>query len=151
VELDANEPPIADGSSREYCKMIESAGIVSQPERREPYTVTEPIELEMAKLKWRFSKRRFQNQLHQRGQTGAVHPFYSVEISPRPGNGNWRTPGLFFFRGDRILIKNGLIKGGQPGKWPWWCGTTPSSPRSRCVTPMNLCGHKILDIWATFH
>src|SRR5437879_3727221 len=36
VELDANEPPIADGSSREYCKMIESAGIVSQPERREP-------------------------------------------------------------------------------------------------------------------
>src|SRR5882757_9259377 len=42
VELDANEPPIADGSSREYCKMIESAGIVSQPERRDTYTITEP-------------------------------------------------------------------------------------------------------------
>src|SRR5882757_3315808 len=47
VELDANEPPIADGSAREYCKMIEAAGIVSQPEKRETYTISEPIELEM--------------------------------------------------------------------------------------------------------
>src|SRR6476646_2463636 len=37
IELDANEPPIADGSAREYCKLIESAGIVAQEERREPY------------------------------------------------------------------------------------------------------------------
>ena len=35
VELDANEPPIGDGSAREYCKMIQSAGIVAQEERRE--------------------------------------------------------------------------------------------------------------------
>src|SRR4029077_5231273 len=47
IELDANEPPIADGSAREYCKLIESAGIVAQEERREPYIVTAPIELEM--------------------------------------------------------------------------------------------------------
>ena len=26
IELDANEPPIADGSSREFCKIIQSAG-----------------------------------------------------------------------------------------------------------------------------
>ena len=26
IELDANEPPIADGSAREYCRMIETAG-----------------------------------------------------------------------------------------------------------------------------
>src|SRR6266436_1971683 len=47
VELDANEPPIADGSSREYCKLIQSAGIVAQDESREAYRVTAPIELEM--------------------------------------------------------------------------------------------------------
>src|SRR5882762_7172256 len=34
IELDANEPPIGDGSAREYCKLIESAGIVAQEERR---------------------------------------------------------------------------------------------------------------------
>src|SRR5712675_1531247 len=47
VELDSNEPPIADGSAREYCKMIQEAGLVPLPERREPYEVTSPIELEM--------------------------------------------------------------------------------------------------------
>ncbi|SVE49795.1 uncharacterized protein METZ01_LOCUS502649, partial [marine metagenome] len=35
VELDANEPPIADGSSLEYCRMIESAGTAAQDEARE--------------------------------------------------------------------------------------------------------------------
>jgi len=38
VELDANEPPIADGSAREYCKMIQGAGIVAQDESREPFS-----------------------------------------------------------------------------------------------------------------
>ena len=47
VELDANEPPIADGSSREFCKIIQSAGIVPQAENREPYTPTAPIELQV--------------------------------------------------------------------------------------------------------
>src|SRR3954452_17921515 len=47
IELDANEPPIADGSAREYCKLIEAAGIVPQLERRGPYTISEPIELQM--------------------------------------------------------------------------------------------------------
>jgi UDP-3-O-[3-hydroxymyristoyl] N-acetylglucosamine deacetylase/3-hydroxyacyl-[acyl-carrier-protein] dehydratase len=35
VELDSNEPPIADGSAREYVKMIEAAGVVAQDEPRE--------------------------------------------------------------------------------------------------------------------
>src|SRR5438270_5542679 len=47
VELDANEPPIGDGSAREYCKLIQSVGVVAQDERREPYVVTSAIELEM--------------------------------------------------------------------------------------------------------
>src|SRR5271156_4642078 len=38
VELDANEPPIADGSSREFCKLIQSAGINVLPEKRDFYT-----------------------------------------------------------------------------------------------------------------
>src|SRR5881296_861309 len=43
VELDANEPPIADGSSRQYCAMIGEAGIMPQPKKREAFTVREPI------------------------------------------------------------------------------------------------------------
>src|ERR1700722_8167234 len=33
IELDANEPPIADGSAREYCKMVQAAGVVPQEDR----------------------------------------------------------------------------------------------------------------------
>src|SRR5271154_566037 len=47
VELDANEPPIADGSSREFCKIIATAGIVPQAEPREFFKPTEPIELHL--------------------------------------------------------------------------------------------------------
>jgi len=32
--------PIADGSARAYCRMIETAGISPQPEKREPYKAT---------------------------------------------------------------------------------------------------------------
>src|SRR5664280_3333384 len=47
IELDANEPTIADGSSRELCKIIQSAGIAPQAEKREPFTPAEPIEMQM--------------------------------------------------------------------------------------------------------
>src|SRR3954466_1629084 len=47
VELDSNEPPIADGSSMEYVKLIKTAGVQPQNERREIYAVTAPIELDM--------------------------------------------------------------------------------------------------------
>src|SRR6185503_17573714 len=46
VELDANEPPIGDGSSREYCRLIEEAGIVPQGEPREIFRIVEPMELQ---------------------------------------------------------------------------------------------------------
>src|ERR1041384_3229306 len=47
VELDANEPPIADGSARAYCRLVQSAGIVALEERREAYAPSAPIELQM--------------------------------------------------------------------------------------------------------
>jgi UDP-3-O-acyl-N-acetylglucosamine deacetylase len=46
VELDANEPPIADGSSRESCKIVQAASIAPQAEKRDPFTPTAPIELQ---------------------------------------------------------------------------------------------------------
>jgi UDP-3-O-[3-hydroxymyristoyl] N-acetylglucosamine deacetylase/3-hydroxyacyl-[acyl-carrier-protein] dehydratase len=45
VEIDANEPPIADGSSRQYLRMVQSAGIVTQAEKRDPLTISSPIEI----------------------------------------------------------------------------------------------------------
>ena len=44
VELNASEPPVADGSARQFCKMIHASGIEAQAERVERISVTDPIE-----------------------------------------------------------------------------------------------------------
>ena len=33
IEVDSSEPPVADGSARQFCKMIREAGIEAQAER----------------------------------------------------------------------------------------------------------------------
>jgi UDP-3-O-[3-hydroxymyristoyl] N-acetylglucosamine deacetylase/3-hydroxyacyl-[acyl-carrier-protein] dehydratase len=43
VELDANEPPVGDGSAQPYVQMIREAGLVEQDGKREVVQVTEPI------------------------------------------------------------------------------------------------------------
>src|SRR3989440_7390087 len=46
VEMDANEPPIADGSAQPYVEMIKKAGIVAQDAPRRIFDVREPIHVE---------------------------------------------------------------------------------------------------------
>ena len=118
IELDANEPPIADGSAREYCRMIEAAGIVPQAEQREPYTVTEPIELRSGEtLMTLFPARRLQDHLHQRGQAGAVHPVFQRRSHARDlGDGPGARPDVLLLRGDRVSDQERPDQGRQPGE-----------------------------------
>ena len=115
VELDANEPPIADGSAREYCKMIEAAGIVAQDERREPYPISAPLELEMGEtLMTLFPDEGFKISCTSADKQGRFTQFYTVEISPRTWQHELAHARTFcFFEEIEYLIKNGLIKGGS--------------------------------------
>jgi UDP-3-O-[3-hydroxymyristoyl] N-acetylglucosamine deacetylase / 3-hydroxyacyl-[acyl-carrier-protein] dehydratase len=115
VELDSNEPPIADGSAREYCKMIQSAGIVAQDERREPYTVTAPIELEMGEtVMTLFPDEGFKITCTSSDKQGRFTQFYSVELSPRTWERELSHARTFcFYEEIEYLINNGLIKGGS--------------------------------------
>src|SRR5262245_28412435 len=84
VELDANEPPIADGSAREYCKLVQSAGIAAQDERRETYRVTAPIELEMGETVMTiFPDDGFKITCTSADRNGRFTQFYSLELSPK--------------------------------------------------------------------
>ncbi len=75
VELDANEPPIGDGSSREFCRIIQAAGLAAQAEKRDYFTPAEPIELQLGDSTMTlFPDRELQDHLHQRGQTRPLHP-----------------------------------------------------------------------------
>src|SRR4029434_6066657 len=46
IEMDANEPPIGDGSARPYLQLIKAAGVVEQPAPRPVFDVNEPIYME---------------------------------------------------------------------------------------------------------
>src|SRR3954471_24270326 len=47
VEMDANEPPIGDGSARPYVELIKKAGLVEQEVPRRVFEVREPVHIEM--------------------------------------------------------------------------------------------------------
>lgn len=115
VELDANEPPIGDGSARDYCKMIEAAGIVAQPERREPFQVAEPIELVQGETILNvFPHDRFKVSCTSADKQGRYTQFYSLEVTPETWEREIAPARTFcFFEEIEFLIKNGLIKGGS--------------------------------------
>jgi UDP-3-O-[3-hydroxymyristoyl] N-acetylglucosamine deacetylase/3-hydroxyacyl-[acyl-carrier-protein] dehydratase len=115
VELDANEPPIADGSAREYCRMIEAAGIVPQPEKRDPYMVTEPIELQLGETEMTlFPHEGFRITCTSADKEGRFTQFFSIEMSPKAWERDLAHARTFcFYEEIEFLIKNGLIKGGS--------------------------------------
>ncbi len=85
IDLDANEPPIADGSSREFCRMIQSAGTIpAMAEPREPYKVTAPIELAMGETEMvLFPDDGFKITCTSADKKGRFTQFYSVDLTPK--------------------------------------------------------------------
>jgi UDP-3-O-[3-hydroxymyristoyl] N-acetylglucosamine deacetylase/3-hydroxyacyl-[acyl-carrier-protein] dehydratase len=115
VELDANEPPIADGSAREYCKIVQNAGVVPQEERREVYQVTTPIELEMGEtVMTLFPNEMFKLSCTSADKQGRFTQFFSLELSPKAWEQELSHARTFcFYEEIEFLITNGLIKGGS--------------------------------------
>jgi len=115
IELDANEPPIADGSAREFCKILQTAGIVPLVEKREPYKVTEPIEFEVGEtLMTLFPGDGFKITCTSADKKGRFTQFYSTEITPGVWEKELSDARTFcFYEEIEYLIKNGLIKGGS--------------------------------------
>ena len=114
VEIDANEPPIADGSSREFCRMIQAAGIASLSDKREPYTVTEPIKLELGETTMTlFPDEGFKISCTSADKKGRFTQFYSTTVTPKTWERELAHARTFcFYEEIEYLIKNGLIKGG---------------------------------------
>ena len=115
IELDANEPPIADGSSREFCKIILGAGISVLAEKREFYTPTEPIELRSGEtVMTLFPAETFKITCTSADKQGRFTQFYSTEVTPQTWEKELSHARTFcFFEEIEYLIKNGLIKGGS--------------------------------------
>lgn len=115
IELDANEPPIADGSSREFCKIIQAAGIAPQAEKRESFTPVEPIELKSGEtIMTLFPDDEFKITCTSADKNGRFTQFYSTAVTPKTWEKELAHARTFcFFEEIEFLIKNGLIKGGS--------------------------------------
>lgn len=115
IEIDANEPPIADGSARDYCRVIQQAGIVPQSERREPYKITAPIEFSQGETTMAiFPHDGFRITCTSADKAGRFTQFYTVEVTPETWQVELAHARTFcFYEEIEYLIKNGLIKGGS--------------------------------------
>lgn len=115
VELDSNEPPIGDGSARDYCKLIQEAGLQPQETPREPYAIKEPLQLQLGEsLMQVFPDEAFRLTCTSTDKRGRFTQFYSLEVNPKSWEKELSHARTFcFFEEIEFLIKNGLIKGGS--------------------------------------
>jgi UDP-3-O-[3-hydroxymyristoyl] N-acetylglucosamine deacetylase/3-hydroxyacyl-[acyl-carrier-protein] dehydratase len=115
IELDANEPPIADGSSREFCKIIQSVGIKELPEKKDFFTPSEPIEMRSGEtVMTLFPGENFKITCTSADKKGRFTQFYSTEVTPKTWEKELSHARTFcFFEEIEYLIKNNLIKGGS--------------------------------------
>ena len=115
VELDASEPPIADGSSLQYSQMIEEAGIAAQDEPREMYRLEAPIELQSGDTHMTaFPHDRLKVTCTSAGENGRFTQLFSAEISPETWRNDISSARTFcYYEEIEHLYKNGLIKGGS--------------------------------------
>jgi UDP-3-O-[3-hydroxymyristoyl] N-acetylglucosamine deacetylase/3-hydroxyacyl-[acyl-carrier-protein] dehydratase len=115
IELDSNEPPIADGSAREYAHMIQTAGVVGQPEKRDVYSVKAPVQIEMGDSSLSvFPHDNLKISCTSADKEGRFTQFFSVDISPEAWQTELASARTFcFYEEIEFLIKNGLIRGGS--------------------------------------
>jgi UDP-3-O-[3-hydroxymyristoyl] N-acetylglucosamine deacetylase / 3-hydroxyacyl-[acyl-carrier-protein] dehydratase len=115
IELDANEPPIGDGSARTYTEMVKNAGLLLQGERRHPYRLTEPLEVRMGEtVISAFPHDQLKISCTSSDKEGRFTQYYSLDITPENWEKELASARTFcFFEEIEFLIKNGLIKGGS--------------------------------------
>ena len=118
VELDANEPPIARRQRARVLQDGPGGGIVPQDERREPYTVTAPIELEMGEtVMTLFPDEAFKISCTSADKQGRFTQFYSLEVSPKTWERDLAHARTFcFLRGDRVPDQERPDQRRQPGE-----------------------------------
>jgi UDP-3-O-[3-hydroxymyristoyl] N-acetylglucosamine deacetylase / 3-hydroxyacyl-[acyl-carrier-protein] dehydratase len=115
VELNAGEPPIGDGSARPYLRMIEKAGIMPQPEPREYYQPSAPIEVVLGDSTMVvFPHDRLRISCTSVDKRGYFTQFHSLEVTPESWAKELAHARTFcFFEEIEYLIRNGLIRGGS--------------------------------------
>jgi UDP-3-O-[3-hydroxymyristoyl] N-acetylglucosamine deacetylase/3-hydroxyacyl-[acyl-carrier-protein] dehydratase len=116
IEMDANEPPIGDGSSRPFVEMIRKAGLVAQPSPRRVWEIRETIHQETADgtLITIVPCKTFKISVTNVGPDGRFTQYFSSEITPEKYEQEIAPARTFVYYEDvKPLLEKGLIKGGS--------------------------------------
>ncbi len=116
IEMDANEPPIGDGSAAPYVELIQQAGVVAQDVHRPVFELSEPIHVETpgGSLMTLLPYNGFRISCTNVGPDGRFTQYYSTEITPEIYAREIAPARTFVFYEDvKPLLDKGLIKGGS--------------------------------------
>jgi UDP-3-O-[3-hydroxymyristoyl] N-acetylglucosamine deacetylase/3-hydroxyacyl-[acyl-carrier-protein] dehydratase len=115
IEMDAQEPPIVDGSAQPFVQMIKHAGLAEQKELRHVFEIREPIHIESrdGSLLTIVPDKNFRISCTNVGPQGRATQYYSTEITPAIFEKEIAPARTFTFYEDIAhLLEKGLIKGG---------------------------------------
>jgi UDP-3-O-[3-hydroxymyristoyl] N-acetylglucosamine deacetylase / 3-hydroxyacyl-[acyl-carrier-protein] dehydratase len=116
VEMDANEPPIGDGSAQPYVDVIKRAGVTAQEAPRRFFDVREPshIESKTGALLVLLPDEKFRISCTQAGPNNRFTQFLSIEITPTIFEREIAPARTFVYYEDvQPLMDKNLIKGGS--------------------------------------
>ena len=116
VEMDANEPPIGDGSAQAYVDLIRKAGVTAQEEPRKFFDVRETMHVESktGALLVLLPDDKFRISCTQAGPNNQFSQFYSMEVTPPLFEREIAPARTFVYYEDvKPLMDKNLIKGGS--------------------------------------
>src|SRR6266852_2642285 len=115
-EMDANEPPIGDGSAQPYVDVVKRAGVTPQEAPRKFLDVREPVHVESktGALLVLLPDENFRISCTQAGPNNRFTQFFSTEITPAIFEREIAPARTFVYYEDvRALMDKNLIKGGS--------------------------------------
>jgi UDP-3-O-[3-hydroxymyristoyl] N-acetylglucosamine deacetylase/3-hydroxyacyl-[acyl-carrier-protein] dehydratase len=148
VEMDANEPPIGDGSALPYVEVIKRAGVVDQDAPRQWMKISEPIHLESktGSIVILLPDTKFRISCTQAGPQNRFTQFYSSEITPAIFEKEIAPARTFVYYEDvQPLMEKNLIKGGSLENAIVVRGESVLS-KEPLRFPDEFARHKVLDI-----
>lgn len=147
IEMNANEPPIGDGSALPYVEVIKRAGLIAQDAPRTYFEPNEPITIETGEsMLVILPDSKFRVSCTQVGPQGRFTQFLSAEITPAFYETDIAPARTFVFYEDvKPLMDKGLIKGGSLENAVVARGDSVLS-KEPLRFPDEFVRHKILDI-----
>jgi UDP-3-O-[3-hydroxymyristoyl] N-acetylglucosamine deacetylase/3-hydroxyacyl-[acyl-carrier-protein] dehydratase len=148
IEMNANEPPIGDGSAGPYVELVKRAGVTPQEGQAPVFGVHEPVYLETktGSLMTVVPDEKFRISCTQVGPDGRFTQFFSTEITPEIFEKQIAPARTFVFYEDvKPLMEKGLIKGGSLESAIVIRGDSVLS-KEPLRFPDEFVRHKILDI-----